>query len=84
MARPSILSSQVKATSPSMKRSIRLAHACRSSNVVALSSDIMGWRWRTSANRGDEPAPTFWVGESGVRRSGNSSSSACSSRIRAS
>ena len=44
MARPSIFGSQVKATSPEMNRSMRFAHARRSSRDVALSSDIIGVR----------------------------------------
>ena len=65
MASPSIFSSQLNATSPEMKRSIRFTHAWRSSKEVALSSDIIGWRWRASAKRTDTPAPTFCVGDSG-------------------
>ena len=35
----------------------------------------MGRRWSTAVNSVDTAPPTFWVGESGVRSSGTSSSS---------
>src|SRR5207302_815606 len=57
MATPSIFSSQTKATSPLMKRSMRLPHASSSSKLKALSSDIMGVRWRTGANWTEGAAP---------------------------
>ncbi len=37
-----------------------------------------------AVNSVETAPPTFWVGESGVRSSGNSSSSPCSSRNRTS
>ncbi len=46
--------------------------------------DSIRWRWSTAVNSVETAPPTFWVGESGVRSSGNSSSRACSSRSRTS
>ena len=84
MATPSIFSSHTKPTSPLMKRSMRLPHASSSSKPKALSSDIIGTRWRTGANSAEGAAPTCWVGEAGVASSGWASSMALSSRTRAS
>jgi hypothetical protein len=51
-------------------RSVRLPQAASSSVEKALSSDSIGTRWRTGANAPAWTAPTVWVGESSVRRSG--------------
>ena len=51
-------------------RSVRLPQAASSSVENALSSDSIGTRWRTGANAPVWSAPTVWVGESSVRRSG--------------
>jgi hypothetical protein len=55
-----------------------------SSALNALASDSIRSRCSTGAKSVDSSAPTFWVGESGVRSSGCRSSIACSSRISAS
>ncbi len=55
-----------------------------SSSENALSSESIRSTWLTDANSVENVPPTRCVGESGVRRPGCSSSSACSSRIRSS
>ena len=51
-------------------RRIREYHAASSSEVKALSSDSIRWRWSTAVNSVETAPPTFCVGESGVRSSG--------------
>ena len=80
-ATPSIFSSHANAAASPTPRTTRAAHASSSSNENALSSESMGARCSTGANRSAGALPTRCVGESGVISSGNSSSSACSSRI---
>ena len=51
--------------------STRAFHASSSSNENVLSSESMGARCATGANRSAGTSPTRWVGESGVMSSGN-------------
>jgi hypothetical protein len=64
---------------------MRSTHARSSASSNALSRLIIGTVWTTGANTLVWGAPpTCWRGESGVMSSGNSSSSARSSRTSAS
>ncbi len=79
-ATPSIFSSQANRAASPTRFSTRAAHASSSSNENALSSESIGARCETGANRSAGTPPTRWVGESGVMSSGKASSSAPSSR----
>ena len=63
-------------------RRTRLSKARSSSNEKTLLSDSMGEEWRTSVSCELGAPPTRCVGESGVRSSGCSFSSATSSAYR--
>ena len=80
-AEPSIFGSVTYATGSSESSRLRTssAHFSSASSVVTFSSDPIGVRWSTLRNLSEGVAPTRCVGESGVTRSGCSSSSACSS-----
>ena len=65
-------------------RPMRSNHASSSSNPIALSSEYIRLACRTGAKVADPGAPTRWVGESGVTRSGYAPSMSASSRISAS
>ena len=82
-ATPSIFSSHMNpSASPPSPRVTRSPQAFSSSSEKALSSDSIGARCSTGANRAVAgAAPTPCVGESGVISSGNASSSARSSRL---
>ena len=79
-ATPSIFSSHANRASSATTFATRAAHASSSSNENALSSESIGARCGTGANRSAGVAPTRCVGESGVISSGNRSSSWSSSR----
>ncbi len=80
-ATPSIFSSHANRASSATTFATRAAHASSSSNENALSSESIGARCGTGANRSAGVAPTRCVGESGVMSSGNRSSSWSNSRI---
>jgi hypothetical protein len=80
IASPSTLSSHSN-SGCSISRCTRSAQACSSSAEKALSSDSIRSRCSTAANCEETVPATFWLGESGVRSSLNSSSMASSSRI---
>ena len=84
MASPSTLSSHSRSGSFTPSRSSRAYQDWSSSSLNALSRLSIGRRWSTAVNSVETAPPTFWVGESGVRSSGHSSSSACSRRSRTS
>ena len=69
---------------PPSRSRIRRSNARTSPSSKALASESIGTRWTTSGNDADGAAPTRCVGESGVTRPGRCSSSATSSRMRAS
>ena len=78
---PSIFSSHENRAPEPTPRSTRAAHASSSSRLNALSSESIGDRCSTGANRSAGVAPTRWLGLSGVISSGNRSSSDRSSFI---
>ena len=86
MATPSTLGSQVNSRDSSSSegscRRRRSPQARTSSSLKALSRLIIGARWRTSRKRPDGAAPTEFVGESGVAKTGYSDSRRRSSRTR--
>jgi hypothetical protein len=86
MAVPSIFSShdQRMALSGGRPRATRSDQARRSPSLNTLSSDIIASRCSNGGNAESIGDPTSWVGESAVRRTGNSPSMASSSRISAS
>ena len=53
---------------------MRATHARSSSSERALASDSIGAGWGTFSSLETGSAPTRWVGESGVSRSGCSAS----------
>ena len=57
-------------------RTSRCSQASNSGPDTALSKEKSGRRWRTGENRSETGAPTRWVGESRVTRSGCSVSQA--------
>ncbi len=63
-------------------RPSRAYHDSSSSTEKALSRLSIRRRWSTAVNSVETAPPTFWVGESGVRSSGNSSSRASRARSR--
>ena len=92
IARPSIFGSDTKRRSPGSMSSCRsrlwrrFSQARNSSGDRALARDSIGSAWRISPNlsSGRMPPATRWVGESGVRSSGFSSSIPRSSSMSAS
>ena len=83
-ARPSSFSSQHQLrASVCFRRSwTRLLKARKLPSSKTLSSDSMGTSWRTWLKKASGAAPTRWVGESGVIKSGRCASSSRSSRIK--
>ena len=63
---------------------MRATHARSSSSLRAFASEYIGCGWSTLLSEETGVAPTRWVGESGVTRSGCSASSARSSSSSAS
>ena len=80
IASPSIFSSHRYGPAPP-SLAARSAQAANSSSENTLSRLSSRSRCSTGVNRVDSPPPTFCVGESGVRSSGNCSSSASSDRM---
>ncbi len=70
IARPSSFGSTTYRTACGTSFSMRVAHACSSSNENALSSDSIRTRCTTGANVDAGRPPGRCVGESGVTRSG--------------